>query len=283
MPTKSQVLWVQRISTRNYSRTSRHWTIFSMSFSGLTEKPSAHIGSFWLPDLSTSIKWWNVAKSRIKCQFVSCFWNKYSNAQSNAINVAFCAVVLRDMKYDHVVRIVKYLYSGKVQVPANELDEFFRIARELKILGLSYGNRRNGGTTDTCVTFLLNSVESDRENQVTPSTIDQRDAEQPSTSQQAQQPRAADDTGDPFPVTPSRLLNAPDRMQARTPVSRISPPSQFTTSTPDSNSVIMTTAGNSIHFYCSISFLKLLLLSFSWKCVAAISRIDDFPSKCRKH
>lgn len=44
--------------------------------------------------------------------------------------------MLFDIKFDHLTAIVQYLYNGETQVPANEIDDFFRVANKLQILGL---------------------------------------------------------------------------------------------------------------------------------------------------
>lgn len=45
-------------------------------------------------------------------------------------------VVFTDIRFEHMKRIVQYLYTGKTQIRTDELDEFFRVAKQLEILGL---------------------------------------------------------------------------------------------------------------------------------------------------
>lgn len=44
-----------------------------------------------------------------------------------------------DIKLEHLKKIVRYLYTGKIQIGANEIEEFLCVAKKLKILGL-HGN-----------------------------------------------------------------------------------------------------------------------------------------------
>lgn len=41
------------------------------------------------------------------------------------------------MKYEHLCRLVEYLYCGKTKIKASELDEFFLATKRYKILGLN--------------------------------------------------------------------------------------------------------------------------------------------------
>lgn len=41
-----------------------------------------------------------------------------------------------DIRFEHMKRIVQYLYTGKTQIRSDELEEFFRVAKQLEILGL---------------------------------------------------------------------------------------------------------------------------------------------------
>lgn len=44
--------------------------------------------------------------------------------------------MLNGIKYEHLCRLVEYLYSGTTKVAASELDEFFLSIKKFKILGL---------------------------------------------------------------------------------------------------------------------------------------------------
>lgn len=49
----------------------------------------------------------------------------------------YTPVVLNDIKFEHLRRLVEYLYCGKTKIKASELDEFFLAVKRFKILGLS--------------------------------------------------------------------------------------------------------------------------------------------------
>lgn len=45
-------------------------------------------------------------------------------------------VVFTDIKYEHLQKIVEYLYTGEIKVQSTEIEEFLSIAKKLKIIGL---------------------------------------------------------------------------------------------------------------------------------------------------
>lgn len=49
----------------------------------------------------------------------------------------FVTVVLNGIKYEHLCLLVNYLYTGKTQIKANQLDEFFSSIKQFKILGIN--------------------------------------------------------------------------------------------------------------------------------------------------
>lgn len=45
-------------------------------------------------------------------------------------------VVFTDIKYEHLQKIVEYLYTGEIKVQSTEVEEFLLIVKKLKIIGL---------------------------------------------------------------------------------------------------------------------------------------------------
>lgn len=48
-------------------------------------------------------------------------------------------VFFTEMKFDHMQKILEYLYTGETRVNSNEIEEFLRTANKLKIVGLYHG------------------------------------------------------------------------------------------------------------------------------------------------
>lgn len=49
----------------------------------------------------------------------------------------FFAVVITDIKKNHIELIIEWIYHGQIDVPSAEIDEFFQAAKKLKIHGLT--------------------------------------------------------------------------------------------------------------------------------------------------
>lgn len=55
---------------------------------------------------------------------------------SKKCETIYFLVVFNDIRFEQIIRIVQYLYTGRTQVRADELDEFFQVAKRWEILGL---------------------------------------------------------------------------------------------------------------------------------------------------
>ncbi|XP_031621377.1 protein bric-a-brac 1-like [Contarinia nasturtii] len=65
---------------------------------------------------------------------------KFSNDSNN-----FPIFFFNDVKFEHMSKIVEYLYTGSIEIQSNDIDEFMRLAKRLQILGL---HRPLDGDTD---------------------------------------------------------------------------------------------------------------------------------------
>lgn len=61
------------------------------------------------------------------------------------------SVVFVGIKFEHMMCIVQYLYTGKTQVAPNELEDFINVAKRLKVLG--FCDEDNPINIDTSLSF----------------------------------------------------------------------------------------------------------------------------------
>lgn len=84
--------------------------------------------------------------------------------------------MLFDIKYEHLMAIVQYIYSGSTQVAANELDEFFRVADKLKILNLrnTTSEEHADSLCSSSVVFNVDSSDDENDDVVAPKLTPKR-------------------------------------------------------------------------------------------------------------
>lgn len=58
-------------------------------------------------------------------------------------HAATTPVVLNDMTFEHLRRLIEYMYCGKTKLNASELDDFFLAAKRYKVLGLNDAETSN--------------------------------------------------------------------------------------------------------------------------------------------
>lgn len=74
-------------------------------------------------------------------------------------------VVLNDMKFEHLRRLVEYLYCGKTKLNASELDDFFLAVKRYKILGLNESSGAPSASNVQCsMVYELQSGDDNGEN-----------------------------------------------------------------------------------------------------------------------
>ncbi len=67
-------------------------------------------------------------------------------------------IVLKDVRYEDLRSIVRFVYTGEVSVPQHELQDFLRTAEMLEIKGLLRGT----GAGDRLKGFFFQSFECDQ-------------------------------------------------------------------------------------------------------------------------
>lgn len=52
-------------------------------------------------------------------------------------HILFVAVIITDVEVQHMKMILEWIYNGQIDVPSTEMNGLFRVAKKLKINGLS--------------------------------------------------------------------------------------------------------------------------------------------------
>lgn len=69
------------------------------------------------------------------------------------------------MKFEHLRRLVEYLYCGKTKIKASELDDFFLAVKRYKILGLNDSSTESPASSVQCsMVYEFQSDEDDGAN-----------------------------------------------------------------------------------------------------------------------
>ena len=72
---------------------------------------------------------------------------------------------MRGVKYDNLVALVEFLYSGEANICQDSLDSFFAIAEELQLKGLTSNKKEkseaNNGKPETILPAIFTRIEKE--------------------------------------------------------------------------------------------------------------------------